>query len=133
MARQIESLSPQWTLKTSYGIVFFQAIFFILVSIKESISFFLQQLTSQINFDHYCRKIVLIKTDIDIFSRKGMTVPIISQCTILPFKWFFLISGIVLSWNMTYIAKNHAEIQSYQLFAYQETSAPPTPVLWKKV
>ncbi|CAG2239245.1 Activating transcription factor 7-interacting protein 1 [Mytilus edulis] len=41
--------------------------------------------------------------------------------------------GIVLSWNMTYIAKNHAEIQSYQLFAYQETAAPSTPSLWKKV
>lgn len=41
--------------------------------------------------------------------------------------------GIVLSWNMTYIAKNHAEIQSYQLFAYQETTAPPLPTLWKKV
>lgn len=34
---------------------------------------------------------------------------------------------------MTYIAKNHAEIQSYQLFAYQETAAPSTPSLWKKV
>ena len=34
---------------------------------------------------------------------------------------------------MTYIAKNHAEIQSYQLYAYQETSVPATSALWKKV
>ncbi|XP_060573444.1 activating transcription factor 7-interacting protein 1-like isoform X2 [Ruditapes philippinarum] len=40
--------------------------------------------------------------------------------------------GIVLSWNMT-LNDLHAEISNYQLFAYQETSAPPVPSLWKKV
>ncbi|XP_071105052.1 activating transcription factor 7-interacting protein 1-like isoform X2 [Haliotis cracherodii] len=40
--------------------------------------------------------------------------------------------GIVLSWNMT-LQDNHAEIASYQLFAYQESSAPPSTTLWKKV
>ncbi|XP_025082489.1 activating transcription factor 7-interacting protein 1-like isoform X1 [Pomacea canaliculata] len=40
--------------------------------------------------------------------------------------------GIVLSWNMT-IPKDCVEIASYQLFAYQETSAPPSTSLWKKV
>jgi hypothetical protein len=34
---------------------------------------------------------------------------------------------------MTFIAKNHAEIKSYQLFAYQETSVSATSTLWKKV
>ncbi|XP_052262643.1 activating transcription factor 7-interacting protein 1-like isoform X2 [Dreissena polymorpha] len=40
--------------------------------------------------------------------------------------------GIVLSWNM-HLTSDLAVIASYQLFAYQETSAPPTPNLWKKV
>lgn len=47
------------------------------------------------------------------------------------FITFFNI-GIVLSWNMT-IPKDCVEIASYQLFAYQETSAPPSTSLWKKV
>ncbi|KAK3592675.1 hypothetical protein CHS0354_015977 [Potamilus streckersoni] len=40
--------------------------------------------------------------------------------------------GIVLSWNMT-ISDTHAEIASYQLFAYQEGLAAPSSNLWKKV
>ncbi|XP_064604530.1 activating transcription factor 7-interacting protein 1-like [Liolophura sinensis] len=40
--------------------------------------------------------------------------------------------GIVLSWNML-TSSSHAEIASYQLFAYQETSAPVSTLLWKKV
>ena len=44
----------------------------------------------------------------------------------------FLFIGIVLSWNMT-VNESHAEIASYQLFAYQEGSTPPTTALWKKV
>lgn len=31
------------------------------------------------------------------------------------------------------IPKDCVEISSYQLFAYQETSAPPSTSLWKKV
>ena len=41
-------------------------------------------------------------------------------------------SGIVLSWNMT-VTDVIAHISSYQLFAYQETSVPPSTALWKKV
>ncbi|XP_052828674.1 activating transcription factor 7-interacting protein 1 isoform X4 [Octopus bimaculoides] len=40
--------------------------------------------------------------------------------------------GIVLSWNMA-LNENHAEISNYQLYAYQEGSAPPSTSLWKKV
>ncbi|XP_076459287.1 uncharacterized protein LOC143292668 isoform X2 [Babylonia areolata] len=40
--------------------------------------------------------------------------------------------GIVLSWNMS-IPHDCVEIASYQLFAYQETSAAPQTSLWKKV
>ncbi|XP_060064216.1 activating transcription factor 7-interacting protein 1-like [Ylistrum balloti] len=41
--------------------------------------------------------------------------------------------GIVLSWNMTLNQTPHAEVASYQLFAYQEGSSQPTTALWKKV
>ncbi|KAK3091930.1 hypothetical protein FSP39_023792 [Pinctada imbricata] len=41
--------------------------------------------------------------------------------------------GIVLSWNMIFDASKYAEIKSYQLYAYQEGSAPPSTSLWKKV
>ena len=40
------------------------------------------------------------------------------------------VAGIVLSWNMT---ADNVTIASYQLWAYQETSAPPSYTLWKKV
>ena len=40
--------------------------------------------------------------------------------------------GIVLSWTMIQV-DNMAGIQSYQLFAYQETNTPPNSSLWKKV
>jgi len=46
-------------------------------------------------------------------------------------------TGIVLSWNITYTQNDkttkYEDILSYQLFAYQEGSAPPTKELWKKV
>ena len=46
----------------------------------------------------------------------------------------FLVSlGIVLSWNMSFNPREFAEIATYQLFAYQEGSAPPSTSLWKKV
>ncbi|XP_034235578.1 uncharacterized protein LOC117641950 isoform X2 [Thrips palmi] len=41
-------------------------------------------------------------------------------------------NGIVLSWNMA-LGSQYADIESYQLFAYQEGAAPPNPGLWKKV
>ncbi|XP_074647348.1 uncharacterized protein LOC141903201 [Tubulanus polymorphus] len=40
--------------------------------------------------------------------------------------------GIVLSWNMQ-VSLNHEEISRYQLYAYQESSAPPSTSLWKRV
>nr|CAD7260438.1 unnamed protein product [Timema shepardi] len=40
--------------------------------------------------------------------------------------------GIVLSWNMQ-TNEQYEEIASYQLYAYQETSAHPNTNLWKKV
>lgn len=41
-------------------------------------------------------------------------------------------SGIVLSWNMI-LNTTHAEVSSYQLYAYQEGNGPPNTSLWKKV
>ncbi|KAK6645459.1 hypothetical protein RUM43_001736 [Polyplax serrata] len=41
-------------------------------------------------------------------------------------------TGIVLSWNMS-LGPEHAPISSYQLYAYQEGTAPPATSLWKKV
>ncbi|XP_023933685.1 activating transcription factor 7-interacting protein 1 isoform X2 [Lingula anatina] len=40
--------------------------------------------------------------------------------------------GIVLSWNMN-VEYSYEHISSYQLFAYQEGSLPPSTSLWKKV
>ncbi|XP_041986475.1 activating transcription factor 7-interacting protein 1 isoform X2 [Aricia agestis] len=43
-------------------------------------------------------------------------------------------NGIVISWKIDgYREENHEEIASYQLFAYQETSQPPSTSLWKKI
>ncbi|XP_076181943.1 fibronectin-III type domain-containing protein windei isoform X2 [Ptiloglossa arizonensis] len=42
-------------------------------------------------------------------------------------------NGIVLSWNMS-LSDKHADIASYQLYAYQEVAGiPPNISLWKKV
>uniref|UniRef100_L7LXC0 Putative activating transcription factor 7 n=1 Tax=Rhipicephalus pulchellus TaxID=72859 RepID=L7LXC0_RHIPC len=40
--------------------------------------------------------------------------------------------GLVLSWNMTFNSL-YADIQTYQLYAYQETNSPPATSHWKKV
>lgn len=43
-------------------------------------------------------------------------------------------NGIVISWKIDgYQEENHEEIASYQLYAYQETSSPPSTSLWKKI
>ena len=43
-------------------------------------------------------------------------------------------TGIVLSWNLAYTVGTHANILSYQLYAYQETPGQrPDSSLWKKV
>lgn len=52
---------------------------------------------------------------------------LVSQC-----KQTVLCSGIMLSWSMN-IPKEMADMASYQLYAYQESSQPPTTSLWKKV
>ncbi|KAL7647155.1 UNVERIFIED_CONTAM: hypothetical protein RMT77_002413 [Armadillidium vulgare] len=41
-------------------------------------------------------------------------------------------NSIVLSWNMAK-TDEHERIASYQIYAYQEGTAAPTPALWKKV
>ena len=47
-------------------------------------------------------------------------------------RYVLIVLGIVLSWNMS-VSEAVATIANYQLFAYQEGSAPPHPNLWKKV
>ncbi|XP_022829948.1 activating transcription factor 7-interacting protein 1 [Spodoptera litura] len=43
-------------------------------------------------------------------------------------------NGIVISWKIeSYQEDCHEEIASYQLYAYQETSFPPSTTLWKKI
>ncbi|KAF5272743.1 hypothetical protein FQA39_LY07770 [Lamprigera yunnana] len=41
--------------------------------------------------------------------------------------------GIVLSWKMPYNLDNFEAIASYQLYAYQETTSPPSSDMWRKV
>lgn len=41
--------------------------------------------------------------------------------------------GIVLSWKMPYKLEIYEIIASYQLYAYQETSSPPSSDMWRKV
>lgn len=43
------------------------------------------------------------------------------------------VAGIVLSWNMDLRPDFHADVSSYQIYAYQEGSQPPSVNLWKKV
>ncbi|KAJ8922216.1 hypothetical protein NQ315_004153 [Exocentrus adspersus] len=42
-------------------------------------------------------------------------------------------TGIILQWRMPYNLDIYEAIASYQLFAYQETSAPPSTDMWRKV
>ncbi|XP_026762652.2 activating transcription factor 7-interacting protein 1 [Galleria mellonella] len=43
-------------------------------------------------------------------------------------------NGIVISWKIEgYLEDSYEEIASYQLYAYQETSSPPSTALWKKI
>ena len=45
-----------------------------------------------------------------------------------------LLAGIVLSWNMNLSSNQHADIASYQIYAYQASdNQNPSPALWKKV
>ncbi|XP_056636952.1 myb-like protein X [Diorhabda sublineata] len=42
-------------------------------------------------------------------------------------------NGIILQWRMPYNLDIYEGIASYQLFAYQETNAPPSTDMWRKV
>lgn len=42
-------------------------------------------------------------------------------------------SGVIISWDMQDLNESHAEIMSYQIFAYQETSAVPSTDTWRHV
>ena len=50
-------------------------------------------------------------------------------------KNIFLIffAGVVLSWDLPEDKSSYAEIDKYEIFAYQETPAPPSCSLWKRV
>lgn len=42
-------------------------------------------------------------------------------------------SGIVISWTMDDLSDDHAEVVTYQIYAYQETSSPPSTDTWRFV
>lgn len=43
-------------------------------------------------------------------------------------------NGIVISWKFEgYQPDTYEEVASFQLYAYQETSTPPSTALWKKI
>ena len=42
-------------------------------------------------------------------------------------------NGIIVSWTVDTLTPDHAEIHSYQIYAYEETRSAPTTDSWKHV
>jgi GH43 family beta-xylosidase len=42
-------------------------------------------------------------------------------------------SGIVVSWTLDNLTDEHADINNYQIYAYQETNAAPSTDNWRHV
>lgn len=42
-------------------------------------------------------------------------------------------NGIIVSWTVDNLTSEHAEIHSYQIYAYEETSAAPSTDNWRHV
>lgn len=42
-------------------------------------------------------------------------------------------NGIIVSWTLDSLSPEHAEISSYQIYAYEETKLPPSTSNWKHV
>lgn len=42
-------------------------------------------------------------------------------------------NGIIVSWTVDNLTSDHADIHSYQIYAYEETSAAPSTDNWRHV
>jgi hypothetical protein len=42
-------------------------------------------------------------------------------------------NGIIVSWTVETLTTEHAEIVKYQIYAYEETTSPPSPDNWRHV
>lgn len=40
-------------------------------------------------------------------------------------------NGIIVSWNVDSLSREHAEIHSYEIYAYKETSSAPSTENWR--
>jgi hypothetical protein len=42
-------------------------------------------------------------------------------------------NGIIVSWTVETLTSEHADIYSYQIYAYEETTSPPSSENWRHV